>query len=265
MSLELLKTTWKRNWTLLLIFYGVLTMYMGVMISMYNPQSMEELTRMLDIFPKELQDALGFSGTMTTLTSYLASWLYGMLMLGFPLVYCIILSGRLVVKMVDNGSFAYLLSTPNSRTKIILTQGIYALGTVLVLFVALFGTGVFICAASFPGHLDIDAFFKLNFTTMLVNMAVVMICFFCSCLFSESKTALGLGAGIPIAFLLMKMLGGASPDAKVIADVSIYGWYDPIKLTNGSAVWRQNLIYAGIVFALLASSILIFRRKRLAL
>ncbi|HBT63157.1 MAG TPA: hypothetical protein DEB10_00650, partial [Ruminococcaceae bacterium] len=36
MSIPLFKTTIKNNWLLLLIFFGVLTMYMTIMISMYN-------------------------------------------------------------------------------------------------------------------------------------------------------------------------------------------------------------------------------------
>ncbi len=57
---------------------------------------------------------MGFSGLVTDLTGYLASWLYGLLMFGFPMVYCIILGNRLVARQVDSGSFAYLLSTPHS-------------------------------------------------------------------------------------------------------------------------------------------------------
>ncbi len=265
MSLALLKTTWKRNWLLLVIFFFVLTLYTGVMVVMFDPDSMDAISRMLDLFPVEMQTMLGFSKTVTNLTSYLASYLYGLLMLGFPMVYCIILSGRLVAKMVDNGSFAYLLSTPNSRAKIILTQGFYALASVFALFAALFGLSVAICAAAFPGLLDIGAFLRLNITTMLVNMAVMMICFFCSCVFSESKMAMGFGAGIPIAFLLMNMLGGMSDSARWLRDCSLYGFYDPVELVGGAAVWRLNLIYAGMAVALFAGGVLIFKRKRLTL
>jgi ABC-2 type transport system permease protein len=120
MSFTLLKAVFKKNWTLLLIFFGALTMYMAVMVSMYDPSDMEALTSMLKLFPAELMKAMGFSELITDLTGYLASWLYGLLMFGFPMVYCIILGNRLVVKMVDNSSFAYLLSTPNSRVKLLL-------------------------------------------------------------------------------------------------------------------------------------------------
>src|SRR3989339_1572634 len=89
-------TTTRKNWSLLLIFFSVLSFYMVVMIAMYDPQDMQAITSMLDLFPKDLMQMMGFSQMITDLTQYLASWLYGLLMLGFPMVYCIILGNRLV-------------------------------------------------------------------------------------------------------------------------------------------------------------------------
>ncbi|MGM0368652.1 MAG: ABC transporter permease subunit [Actinomycetota bacterium] len=265
MSFTLIKTELKKNSTLLLIFFGVLTMYMAIMISMYDPNDIEALTSMLDLFPEDVMKAMGFSGVITGLTSYLASWLYGLLMFGFPMVYCIILGNRLVSKMVDNSSFAYLLSTPNSRVKIIITKGIYAITSVGILFAALFGTGVLFASLMFPGTLDIYEFFRLNLTTMLVNMAVMMICFFFSCLFNETRLSLGFGAGIPIAFLFMKMLGGASSEAEILKKLSIYGFYGPVELVNGGEILGVNLIYTGIIIILFISSVVVFKNKRIPL
>jgi len=265
MSFTLFKITLKKNWILLLIFFGVLTMYTSTMISMYDPDQMEALTAMFKLLPEDLMKALGFSSLETDITAYLASWLYGLLMIAFPMIYSIILGNKLVCKMVDNGSFAYLLSTPNSRTKIIVTQGVYALVSIVVLFSALFLLGVLVCNASFPGSLNITAFFILNITTMLVNMVVMMISFFFSCLFNETKLSLGFGAGIPIMFILMNILGNASEKINILKKISIYGFYDPVKLVKGSEVWGVNLVYIVIIIVLFTSSVLIFKKKRLPL
>lgn len=265
MSLTLLKANLKKNWILLLIFFAILTMYMSVMATMYDPNDMEALTSMLKLLPENLMKAMGFSNLVTDLTGYLASYLYGLLMLGFPMVYCIILGNRLVAKMVDNSSMVYLLSTPNSRVKIILTQGVYALTSVALLFASLFGMGVLICAIMFPGTLDVRAFLSLNFTTMLVNMVVMMISFFFSCLFNETKLSLTSGAGIPIIFLLMNMLGGASANAEILKKLSFYGFYDPVKLVHDGGILGINLIYIGLIAILFLSGIMIFNKKRLPL
>lgn len=255
----------KKNSTLFVIFFYVLVMYLGVMISMFNPKDMTSITDMLKLFPEDMMKALGFSGMVTDLTGYLASWLYGLLMLGLPMVYCIILANRLVAKPVDNGSFAYILSTPNSRTKIIITQGIYALASVALLFALIFGVGVAVCAIVFPGTLDVGAFLSLNITTMLVNMTVMMISFFFSCVCGSAKMSMGFGAGIPIMFLLMNMLGGVSQNIDILKRVSIYGFYDPLKLVKGADILGTDLIYIGISAVLFISAALIFKKKRLAL
>lgn len=264
MSGTLFLSTMKRNWLLLTIFFGVLTMYMVIMISMYSPDDMQSISSMLDLFPEDLMKAMGFSKMVPDLTGYLASWLYGLLMFGFPMVYCIILGNRLVAKMVDNSSFACLLSTPNSRVKIIMTQGVYALLSITVLFAALFGIGVFFSSVMHPGLLDVPAFFSLNLTTLLVNMTVLMISFFFSCLFNESRLSLSFGTGLPIAFLLFNMLGSASEKAEILKKFSIYGWYDPVDLVHGNVnIWQLNLVYTAIVIVLFISGLLIFKRKQL--
>jgi len=263
MIFALFRHTLRRNWHLLAIFFGVLTMYLSVMLSMYNPEDMTGILAMIEALPAGLRAAFGYDIMATDLTGYLASWLYGMLMIAFPMVYSIILANGLVAKMVDNSSFAYLLSTPNTRVRIILTQGVYALTSMLVLFAALFGVGVFTAGAMFSGELDVNAFFRLNFTTMLVNMVVLMIAFFFSCVFNETRLSLSFGAGLPISFLLMKMLGDSAPGLELLADMSLFGFYDPLQLVAGAPTWGVNLIYVALIVGLLATGTIIFNRKRL--
>ena len=65
----------------------------------------------------EIMSAFGMANTGSTLTEFLSNYLYGFLLLVFPMILEIILANKLVVKYVDIGSMAYLLSTPNSRNK----------------------------------------------------------------------------------------------------------------------------------------------------
>ncbi len=263
MSLTLLITSLKKNWVLLLIFFSVLTMYTTIMISMYNPEDMSAMSAMLEMFPKELMKAMGFAEGLNSLTTYLASWLYGLLMFAFPMVYCIIISHKLVAKTVDNGSIASILCTPLSRVKLIITLATYSLLSIFILFCLLFAVGYITAALLFPNQLDTLGYLRINAVTMILNMFVIMICFFFSSLFNESKFALGFGAGVPIAFLLMNMLGGASKNAEILKDLSIYGLYDPIKIVNGSANYNFLIIYIAGIIALFVGSILVFKNKRL--
>lgn len=265
MIIPLLKTDFKKNWTLLLIFFAVLCMYVLVMVSMYDPASASSLLTMLEMLPQELVRAMGLAKLFTDLTGYLASWLYGLLMIGFPMVYSIILGNRLVAGMVDNGSFACLLSTPNSRTRIIFTQGVYALLSVTVLFAALFAVGILGSAAMHPGLLDIAAFFRLNLVTLLVNLLVMMIVFFFSCLFNDAKRSVAFGSGFPIAFLLLNMLGDVSESLAFLKRLTVYGWYDPVDVVYGGQILGLNVLYLAATVALFAAGIMVFKNKRLPL
>lgn len=66
--------------------------------------------------------AVGMTGVAANLLEWIKIYLYGFLMILFPLIFIIILVNKLVASYIDNGSMASLLATPNSRGKIIRTQ-----------------------------------------------------------------------------------------------------------------------------------------------
>ena len=265
MSISLFKLTLKKKWPLFVIFFCVLTMYTTVIIGMYNPDDMAAIQSLKDTLPEEIMSAFGMGGLVTDLTGLVASWLYGMLMVGFPMVYSIILSNGLVAKSVDSGSMACLLASPLSRTKIIATKGAYALISVAMLQICLMGVSIVTCQLMFPDMLKIAPFVSLNITTMLVNMVAMSITFFFSCLFNDSKYSAGFGTAVPLGFLLMKMLADAGENAKFLKAFSIYGWYDPNKLAQGESYMAINIVYISLIVILFSASILIFRKKRLPL
>lgn len=265
MSVTLFRNTLKKNWLLFLIFFCVLSMYSCVMISMYDPESTQQMTQMLNMLPAEVVAAFGMSGTANDLCGYLAGYLYGLLVFAFPMVYAIIISHKLVAKQVDNGSFAYLLSTPNSRAKLVATQGVYGVLSIVFLFIGVSAIGVAMSHALFPQALAIVPYLKLNLLTCFVNCSVFMVSFFFSCVFNESKKALAFGAGIPVGLLLMQMIGGASKELSWLKSSSLYGWYDPTAIAQGNSILLLSLLYIAISVALFIGALLVFKRKRLPL
>lgn len=265
MSIPLWKLNIKKNIFTLTMYYLVLLLYMVVILSMFNPEQMDEIQEMLSLFPEAMMKAMGFHPDMNDLNALLASWLYGLLMVAFPMVYSILLTHKLIGKMLENGSFAYLLSTPNSRTKILMNQGMFCLGSMLLLFVMIFLSGVITSEILFPGLLDLKGFFYLNLLTMLVNMLSMMISFLCSSAFCESKWALGLGAGIPIGFLLLQLLGGSSDKLENIQRLGIFGWFDPVEVIRGAPVTVTIISYLIGIVALFIVALLRFRKRPLFL
>ena len=79
----LFKLEWKTNYKILIIFCLILTMYTTIMISMYDP----ELGSALEVFSKsmpEIMAMVGMSGTPDTLVDFITEYLYGFIMIVFP-------------------------------------------------------------------------------------------------------------------------------------------------------------------------------------
>lgn len=266
MNFTLFKAIFKKNYVLAVIFLYVMLFYSVVMLIMYRPDSIASLNAMFDLLPSSMMSALGISGLFTNVIGYLASWLYGTILVGFPMVYCIILGNRLIAKTVDSGSMACLLSTPHSRTKIIVTKGIYAFSSILVMHLTVFLVSFIVIKTIFPlENFDSFIFFKLNLTIMLVNITVMAITFFFSALFNDSKYALSFGTGIPLTFLILNMLGNASPDAAILKKFSMFGWYNTMGIANGDSTLFINLVFIFLTSVLFLASIFIFKRKQLPL
>lgn len=265
MSVTLFKLNVKNNAVLLLIFCLVMCMYLGEIMYMFDPNSSKAMTDMMDMMPPELVSAFGYDNIGSDLTGFIAGFYYGFLVFAFPMVYYIILSNRLVCKMVDSGAFCYLLQTPVSRKKIIVTQGFYLLGSIAVLFSIVYIVGIYAAGALFPGLLNVPAFTRLHVSAALITMALAMVCFFYSCLFNESKLSLAFGTSIPLAFLLLQMIGGVSEDADLFKDLSLFSLLDATAIVENGSTTGINILFLAMISLLFAASVLVFDKKRLPL
>ena len=78
---------------LLLIFGAIMTLYVTCIIWMYEPETVE----MLDSFTKampELMAAVGMTPGAADLLGFMISYLYGFILLVFPMVFCILRGKR---------------------------------------------------------------------------------------------------------------------------------------------------------------------------
>ena len=264
MSIPLLLKDIKNNVMLLLVFIVLMSIYLAVIIFMYNPDGAGALLDMLSLLPATFVSILGLSAIDSGLTGFIAGLFYGFLIYLFPMVYCIILGNRLVAKWVYDGSFGCLLATPNSRIKIIVTQGLYMVLSIFVLFAVLFLVGVGVSGYFFPGMLDTTLFMKLNLSACLMTVTIGLICFFFSCLFNNTKLSLTFGAGIPILFFSLTMLSGLSEQTSFLGKFSLYTVFNSMAIINGEA--NITLLCSGfliISLLLLAAGVGVFSIKRL--
>ena len=150
MDFALFKREMKGSVKLLVIFGAIITMYVSIIINMYDPEMMKMLDGFVEIMP-ELMAAVGMTANAASLLGFMVSYLYGFILLIFPMLFCILRGNALIAKYVDKGSMALLIAAPVKRRTIAMTQmTVLVSGILLLLF---YSTIVeFICAGSgFPG------------------------------------------------------------------------------------------------------------------
>jgi ABC-2 type transport system permease protein len=263
MQWTLYKRELRCSWKMLLVFVAILTLYISMIVGMYDPMMSSLLEGFEELMP-ELMAAVGMNGNATTLLGFMSSYLYGMILIAFPMVFCIIRANGLVAKYVDRGSMVTLLTAPVKRSTIILTQisvlltGIFFLDAYITILEIL-------CAElQFPGELQIPELLVLNMGLFFLHTFIGSICFLCSCIFNETKHSVAFGAGIPAVMYIIQMLanmGGKLEKAK-------YGTFFTLFSPDG-LIADKGSAYLGIVVLLLGTicfysiSVLVFNKKDL--
>jgi ABC-2 type transport system permease protein len=208
---------------------------------------------------------VGMNGDSSSLMGFLITYLYGFLFILFPMIVTIILSNKLIASHTDKGSMAYLLSSPNSRTKIVFTQ-MKVLGTFITcLLIYITFLSIAVSHFMFPGELVINKFLLLNLGLLILHFCISGICFLASILSNETKTSLIFGAGIPVVFFLIQMLSNMGGKLEVLKYFSIFTLFDPNGLINGttnSYIMIQLLLFIGII--LFSFSVYIFKKRDLS-
>lgn len=261
MNWTLYKNGLKSSWKLWIIFCAVITMYFTIIVTMYDPKLNSILADLEKAMP-QLMNMVGMSGTETTLVGFMSNYLYGFIMLIFPMVFAIIMGNSLVAKRVDSGSMAYLLSAPVSRAKIVFTQ-MKVLGTSVFLLVA-YATvvGIAVCEVSFPGELAIGRFLLLNLGVLMLHLFISGICFLFSCIFNETKYSLSFGAGIPALGYIIQMIANAGEKLENAKYATFFTLFDSQGSLAGdsSAYLGMALLAAGGIITYVSAN-LIFIKK----
>jgi len=265
-SFPLLKSNIRSNFVIFLIFVAIMMMYLSIITSMYDPEIIGAMDAYLELLPQEMVRAMNFSMIEPNLTGFMAGYFYGFLILLFPLIYTAIMANRAIAGYVDSGSMGFLLSTPNPRWKIALTQAYFLIASIKLLILVTMLMGILISSALFPGELDLWRFVLLNIGAILLYFAISGIGFFASCLFNETRFSLALGAGLPLMFLLMKMLADVDEKLAGIGRASLISLFNPKAiLALDSSVLPSFIALFAIGLVLYAAGIVVFSKKDLPL
>ncbi|MCI8327494.1 MAG: ABC transporter permease [Lachnospiraceae bacterium] len=263
MNLALYKREMKSSIRLLLIFAAVITLYIAMIISMYDPELVKILDHFVEAMP-ELMSSVGMKANAVNLLEFMVSYLYGFVLLIFPMIFCMLRGNSLVARYVEKGSMVSLIAAPIKRRTVAFTQMLVLVSGIL--FLGLYSTGLeLICAAiNFPGELEVIELFRLNGGLLCLHLFVGGICFLASCIFSDTRYSIGFGAGIPTVMYILQMLanvGGKAEKAKYFTFFTLFQPDSIIANESGAILSFVVLLIGAVVMYVLG--IVVFSKKDL--
>lgn len=255
----------KKSIKMLLIFAAIITMYVSIIIGMYEPEMMKTIDSFYDIMP-ELMAAVGMKAGATSLLGFMVSYLYGFILLIFPMVFCILRGNGLIAKYTDSGSMAVLLAAPIKRRTIVCTQLAVLLSGVFILVLYATGLELVVAGGKFPGELDALELIKLNFALLCLHLFIAGICFLASCLFTETKYSIAFGAGVPAFMYILQMLSNVGEKAEAAKYFTFFTLFDANGIVDKEtgAYTGAVILFVGAIIMYISGSV-IFCRKDICL
>ncbi|MDF2595035.1 MAG: hypothetical protein K0R69_1376 [Clostridia bacterium] len=263
MNFTLYKQGIKGSWKMLLIFFAVLTLYVSMIISMFDPEKIALLDEYVRMMP-EIMAAVGMTAGAATLLGFISSYLYGFILIVFPMVFSILYGNKLIAGYVDRGSMTYLLAAPVKRRTVAFTQMKVLVTGILALVLYITILELSISEATFPGKLEISKLLILNFGLLCLHLFTGGICFFCSCLFSDMKYSVGFGAGIPALEFIIQMLSNTGEQVENVKYATYFTLFNPegIIKGEGSAIAGVITLFIGAIIVY-SVAIVVFSKKDL--
>lgn len=249
----------KTNLKIFIIIAGALSLLIGIVMSIFTPETMDEITK------ASMDTPINPLGDISTLIAFVANQYFGNFALIFAMIYSIIIGNKLIADQVDKGSMAYHLSTPITRTQYTFTSAIYFVSSLLVMFGLVFVVGYGVAELVQPGELPVKEFFILTVGSLLLHLAVSGITFFASCLFNRSSNSLALGAGLTVFFYAANLLSGMSDSLEFLKSATIITLFDTNALIKNESYGGQFVLLAMLTFVLYFIGIIVFKRKDLPL
>jgi len=243
--------------------------YMLLMFWLYPgiAKNAAAIDSIVESMPEGVGQAFGFNG-FGSAAAFISGEYYGLILILILSIVCVQLATKLMAKLVDQGSMAYLLSTPTTRGQIAFTQALVLVSGLAIILGVTTIAGI-AGNAWFLGDeyaLDTSTFLQMNLSAFLLFFSVGGISFLVSSLTSDEKKALGIAGAITFGFFSMELLGKLSDQTEWIRRLSIFSLYRPADITNGDAnIVATSLVLLAIGLVAFGLAVTLFRRRDLSL
>ena len=245
--------------------------------SIKNELNTKFTTSFLSSLPDDVSSALKDIGGMDLYGILVGSIFFKIAGLLLPIIYVIMVSNNLIANQVDSGSMAYILSTSTKRKTVSITQMLYLIGSLFLMFVLTTVTSI-ICIniVNVETTLNAGKLILINLGAFVVMFAMSGISFLASSFFNRSKKSMAIGGGLNIFFLVATILGlfGTSVIPQIIRMdalnyfnyASLITLFDVISILNGTTafIWKLSILL-GIGIICYVLSVLIYKKKDLPL
>ena len=201
-----------------------------------------------------------------------------------PMIYVMIAANKLIAAQVNDGSMAYILSTPTNRKTVIRTQYLFLIFTTVVMYLVITVSAVASEGIAFAIYKNNnpDSVAIWNPTTTLLfclgsflaMFALCGICFGASAFFNKSNQSIAVGGGACILSFLACILGLFGNEVFVAVGVGVkamgvFNYLSIFTLVDNSSmsafckaiagydvaisytwIWKLGILFAiGVVFA----------------
>ncbi|AIQ12003.1 ABC transporter permease subunit [Paenibacillus durus] len=243
---------------ILLIFW----LYPGIA---KNTQALNDLVKSM---PEGVNNAFGLNSGFASAEAFVSGEYYGLILVLILAIVCVQMSTRLMAGMVDQGSMAYLLSTPTTRAKVSATQALVLVTALIVIIgvttLAGFLGDAWFLDASFP--FNSGRFLHLNIVAFMLFFAIGGLTFLVSCLSNDEKRALGISGAIAFGFFTIDLVAKISDKLSWMKALTLFSLYRPSEIVTGQAKWGQiSLVLLAVGLLAFALGILLFKRRDLPL
>ncbi len=261
MNFTLFKREIKKSLPLLLVLGSVLAMYIIIVTAMYDPEMSQALELIAQTMP-QLMSAFGMQSTGEGLQGFLNSYLYGMILLVFPMLYSLLRANGLLAGYLEKGSLVQLLAAPVKKSTIARTQLLVLLAGQLLLlgFCTIVQYGA--VQHLFPGELLLSGLLRVNGGLLVLQFFMGGLCFCLSALAVSSRQYMGLAAGICTGMYLIRMLSNLGGDLKKLQYMTFFTLFQPngLQTGKGGATIGIIVLLAG-AFLFFGIGILGFRKR----
>lgn len=267
MNLALFKAMFKLQVRAVASFSLGSILYLWLEIWIYpSMSSSPAFNQLLEKLPPSLTQTFGLEGGIQKLSTFMASEFYGLLFIIILMIYCVLTATQQISRLVSNGSMAFLLSTPVSRTKVAITQSAVIIAGLVSIVVLTFLGGWYGTIWLIDGQLEFENFFQMNAMGLLLFFFISSYAFLISVMMNDEKKALGLSGGLSVIFFGFHLVSKMSDKLAALKYMTPFTTFDPTDISKGTGdltLYAWGLFMGGLILYILA--IFIFKKRDLPL